>query len=143
MNIGTWPREGVIIECPLNGQFHDARDVLFRSYSTLHVRHCHTISVIFKRLMFVGVIFSVICDLQIFRSYSFGHVESVKWSTLNYNFMKTKKIYMISLIFFFRKISKSYPCLLLGGSYLRKHSKTIEWMNEWMNESLFSKNILL
>ena len=25
------PREGVIIECPLNGQFHDARDVILMS----------------------------------------------------------------------------------------------------------------
>ena len=25
------PREGVIIECPLNGQYHDARDVILTS----------------------------------------------------------------------------------------------------------------
>ena len=25
------PREGVIIECPLNGQFHDRRDVIITS----------------------------------------------------------------------------------------------------------------
>ena len=32
---------------------------LFWSYSTVHVHRCHTILVMFKRLMFVGVIFSV------------------------------------------------------------------------------------
>ena len=26
-------REGVIIECPLNGQFHDARDVILTSWN--------------------------------------------------------------------------------------------------------------
>ena len=31
----------------------------FRSYSTINVRHCHTFSVMFKRLMFASVIFLV------------------------------------------------------------------------------------
>ena len=30
-SIGTQAREGVIIECPLNGQYHDARDVILTS----------------------------------------------------------------------------------------------------------------
>ena len=43
---------------------------LFRSYSTVHVCRCHTISVMFKRLMFISVIFLVIFKY-------FGHIHSV------------------------------------------------------------------
>ena len=33
--VRSQPREGVIIECPLNGQFHDARDVILTSWTDI------------------------------------------------------------------------------------------------------------
>ena len=94
MNGWTWPLISVIFTLSGWSSYCFYLIFWFRSFSTVHDRRCHTILVMFARLMFVGVIFSVIFKF-------FVHIHSVM--SIRSNDLPSLKVFLKNSHNFFVK----------------------------------------